>query len=677
VVTKTKEVGVRLSVKDKETVERALKELGRDGAAALKQIQRAAEPVSGSLLAMNTSVNAAKAAWGGFWRGAVTALIPTVSFVAALNGAKDALREFGQIADDAKSSGLDVELFQSLTYQAKLAGVEFGELSVALDAFNKNSGLAAVNKGRMVTQLRELNPELLKNIQLAGSQEERLRLVADAIDKEADANRKAAIAAAAFGDAGTRMVQVFEGGAEAIDRTLVKARDLGLVVDRELIARADELGDEFDTAARIIDLKFKQALVDLAPFLISIAELAGGLADVLRTLREAGRPMADQSTGYLEERLQTLLRIKEKAEQGLIFSKTQWERGAGSSTGLSLPQELAAIEAELDRRRTNDITVGGGGGGGGGSLPLDDDGKRALREAQRLMEQLRDASEVYAAAVLDLDKKLAAGLITQEIRNRGVAEAALKFAKAADDSAEYAEAEGRLRQALEAGILTQEKYAKALEDLTKRRLEAENTVLAGLQLGLMRIAESADTVGKDIGDGLVRGVERFEDAWMKALETGEFKWQDLVKQMLLDIARMSTRQLITGPIASLLSGVLGGLGGGGFGAIGSRPFNMAGNFSIGGAASYDGGGFTGYGPRSGGVDGRGGFPAILHPNETVIDHARGGRQGGGVSVALYQTNYIQGLTEAQALAAMAENGRQLLALVPDAVRKAQRDGVFG
>lgn len=40
--------------------------------------------------------------------------------------------------------------------------------------------------------------------------------------------------------------------------------------------------------------------------------------------------------------------------------------------------------------------------------------------------------------------------------------------------------------------------------------------------------------------------------------------------------------------------------------------------------SFEGGGFTGYGSRSGGVDGRGGFPAVLHPNETVIDHTKGG-----------------------------------------------------
>jgi len=44
--------------------------------------------------------------------------------------------------------------------------------------------------------------------------------------------------------------------------------------------------------------------------------------------------------------------------------------------------------------------------------------------------------------------------------------------------------------------------------------------------------------------------------------------------------------------------------------------------------SFEGGGFTGNAPRIGGLDGRGGFPAILHPQETVIDHAR---TGGGRS----------------------------------------------
>ncbi len=36
--------------------------------------------------------------------------------------------------------------------------------------------------------------------------------------------------------------------------------------------------------------------------------------------------------------------------------------------------------------------------------------------------------------------------------------------------------------------------------------------------------------------------------------------------------------------------------------------------------SFAGGGYTGNGPRSGGEDGRGGFWAMMHPRETVIDH---------------------------------------------------------
>jgi hypothetical protein len=38
------------------------------------------------------------------------------------------------------------------------------------------------------------------------------------------------------------------------------------------------------------------------------------------------------------------------------------------------------------------------------------------------------------------------------------------------------------------------------------------------------------------------------------------------------------------------------------------------------------------GSRSGGIDGKGGFPAILHPNETVLDHAKGQGMGGGTTV---------------------------------------------
>jgi hypothetical protein len=54
-----------------------------------------------------------------------------------------------------------------------------------------------------------------------------------------------------------------------------------------------------------------------------------------------------------------------------------------------------------------------------------------------------------------------------------------------------------------------------------------------------------------------------------------------------------------------------------------------GNESARSLGSYAGGGYTGDGSRSGGLDGQGGFLAMLHPRETVIDHTRGTPRAGG------------------------------------------------
>ena len=58
-------------------------------------------------------------------------------------------------------------------------------------------------------------------------------------------------------------------------------------------------------------------------------------------------------------------------------------------------------------------------------------------------------------------------------------------------------------------------------------------------------------------------------------------------------------------------------------------------------ASFEGGGYTGDGPRSGGMDGKGGMMAMIHPQESIVDHAKG--QGmGGVTVNLIEDAAIAG-----------------------------------
>lgn len=84
--------------------------------------------------------------------------------------------------------------------------------------------------------------------------------------------------------------------------------------------------------------------------------------------------------------------------------------------------------------------------------------------------------------------------------------------------------------------------------------------------------------------------------------------------------------------------------------------------------SFEGGGFTGMGSRSGGVDGKGGFPAILHPNETVIDHTKG--QGQGITIINnVDASGASGDVDLKIRAAMQETSQQTIATVQDLMRR--------
>jgi hypothetical protein len=235
---------------------------------------------------MNRALAATSTRIGAFGKsmtaGFVAPLAGLLTFTAAVNGTRAALEKFGGIADKSAAAGVDPEFFQGVAYQAKLAGVEVNGIAGALETFAKNAGLAAEGKGRMVSTLKALDPILLRNIQNATTQEERFKLVADALRDATSQAHAAAIAAAAFGDQGPKIVGAFRGGADEIEAMATKARDLGLIVDRNLIARADELGDEFDTVTEIIDTQLKSALVDLAPVLVQLGGLAAGFAKEVR-----------------------------------------------------------------------------------------------------------------------------------------------------------------------------------------------------------------------------------------------------------------------------------------------------------------------------------------------------------------------------------------------------------
>ncbi len=116
---------------------------------------------------------------------------------------------------------------------------------------------------------------------------------------------------------------------------------------------------------------------------------------------------------------------------------------------------------------------------------------------------------------------------------------------------------------------------------------------------------------KTLEQNTVSAMKKFEDSIITTLKTGKASFKDFADYVIDQLLRVAIQQAIIAPFTEKF--------GGKFAEFGKKLFD------------FEGGGYTGMGARAGGVDGRGGFPAILHPNETVIDHTKGQSMGATVN----------------------------------------------
>ncbi len=223
-----------------------------------------------SVAAVEKSVNSVGATLKNF--GAGIAAGAGLAAIASLGGAFDKLKEtiseYDKIASDAKTTGLKTDTFQALAFAAKQANIEYDSFNSSLDIFAKNSGLAVRGQGALYSGLKNLNPQLLQAILNTKDQEERLKLVADAMAKTTDATKQAALATVVFGKGGIEMARILEQGRASIEKFKQTARDLGIIVPDDLLQRAGELDDKLDVLSKVIDVQLGESLIKLAPLLV-------------------------------------------------------------------------------------------------------------------------------------------------------------------------------------------------------------------------------------------------------------------------------------------------------------------------------------------------------------------------------------------------------------------------
>lgn len=220
---------------------------------------------------------------------AVTALVTVLGLAVAgafnlgLAGQKMA----NDISDAAKRIGIGTDALQEWRYVAKQAGEDASAADRALESFAKKLSQATAGTSKEAAKafdLIKIGPEQLKSFK---STEEALDTVIDRIKGlKTEAERAAVAEALGLGSLSAALRD------SAVDVAALRdeARQLGIVMDQEMVKRASEAQGQFDTLAQVIDVNLKSAFIDLAPVILTaislVAELARTLADAMDAWRD-------------------------------------------------------------------------------------------------------------------------------------------------------------------------------------------------------------------------------------------------------------------------------------------------------------------------------------------------------------------------------------------------------
>lgn len=163
----------------------------------------------------------------------------------------------------------------------------------------------------------------------------------------------------------------------------------------------------------------------------------------------------------------------------------------------------------------------------------------------------------------------------------------------------------------------------------------------------------ANTIESEIGSAMSSAIIGLIDGTKTAQEAFSDMFKNIGKAFI-DMATQMIAKALVMKALGILQGAIGG---------GPAPAGGGGGsfFPLGQGFSFEGGGYTGDGPRSGGLDGRGGYLAMVHPQETIVDHhgamgrysGAGSSGGGGSRTIRFEStviNNVEYVTTEQAMA---------------------------
>ena len=176
------------------------------------------------------------------------------------------------IGKTADKLGLSTDALQEYRYAAGLSGVATNALDMGLQRLTRRLAEARTGKGELLSTLQLYNIALYDGQGRVRSMEQVLADLADVIATTEDESERLRIAFKAFDSEGVAMVNMLKNGSGALKDVRDRARELGVVLDEQVIRNSEQANDNLSTLGQVVRTQLMSAVGDFLPDLITMTQ---------------------------------------------------------------------------------------------------------------------------------------------------------------------------------------------------------------------------------------------------------------------------------------------------------------------------------------------------------------------------------------------------------------------
>lgn len=495
------------------------------GSKRFRQMQKDAETAGSGI---EKAMGGAFKSLGSFGKGLVGGAVGAL----AIGGLDQIVQRVGDIAkgvanigNEAKRAGLGTKAFQELSYVAQQNRIEVDALVDGMKELNlradewivTGAGPAAEAFQRLGYSAEDLkrklaNPSALL-VEIIGRLEH--------LDRAAQIR----IADEIFGGTGgERFVELLDKGAEGIRATIKEANDLGLILEDDVIKRADEIDRKFNAISGTVGTALKKAVVDVV----------GAMDDWLDRMNR----LEEQTDRNIRTHLHgTYEKLREAKE---LLSDLELDKGAfphDSTIDLNIEKQKQVIEELtgeamklrdiLDRRNGYDenFIYKTGQDAVGAKPPLDNlndalsgtgsaanSALKSINSYADAIRALKDEVPELAASLRDLDAKSRIDAVYRQALGRAQGQREIALAN---------EMRGKALQALNLKSATDDPASYLSSVLASGKSKDHVNGMADAfasKLAKMFASMPADLKGSITINSGYRSIERQQQLWLDALK---------------------------------------------------------------------------------------------------------------------------------------------------------------